>query len=171
MLAFFQPVLAPPLVFLNSTLAPSRFFLPGPASINHVQKHAFWFSRKRHNTLSSCRSPRNGSHTPRSVCNACIASKFSRRQACGRMVVSTAKVCLCISTMNPRSHAMNVTIEMGFFRLSGGSQISDHHCSLKEPDTMKICNSTRLFLDAHPKILVSLVLSTAPTATVFGKPK
>lgn len=164
-------MLAPPSFFSIPPSHPRVFFIPGPASVNHVQKHAFRFSRKRHNTLSSCRSPRNGSHTPRSVFNACIASKFSRRQACGRMVVSTAKVCLCISTMNPRSHAMNITIEMGFFRLSGGSQISDHHCSLKEPDTMKSCNSTRLFLDAHPKILVSLVLSTAPTATVFGKPK
>ena len=40
--AFLACARPPPRLF-NSTLAPSRFFIPGPASINHVQKHAFQF--------------------------------------------------------------------------------------------------------------------------------
>ena len=127
--------------------------------------------RQRHITPSPCRRQRNGSHPPRSVFNACIARKFSRRQACGRMVVSTAKVCLCISTTPERFHAINFTTGTGFFRLSGASPIFDHRFFLKESDTMKSCNSSHLFLSAHPKTLVSLVLSMVPTATVLGDPK
>ena len=107
----------PPSRLFNSTLAPSRFFVTGFCIHQSCAETCLSVHLKTHNTSSSCRTRRNGSHTPRSVFNAFIASKFSRRQACGRMVVSTAKVCLCISATNQRSHAMNITIEMGFFHL------------------------------------------------------
>ena len=39
-------MLIPPLRFCIPPLCPHVFFLPGPASINHVQKHAFWLCVK-----------------------------------------------------------------------------------------------------------------------------
>ena len=44
-----------------------------------------------HHHPSSCRSETNERTTPTSVFNAFIARKFSKRQACGRTVVSTAR--------------------------------------------------------------------------------
>ena len=124
-----------------------------------------------HHHPSSCRSETNERTTPTSVFNAFIARKFSKRQACGRTVVSTAKVCLCTLAASRRFHAISFIIGMGFFQLWRKNMIFDHHCFLKQSVMMNSGNPTHLLLHAHPKTLVSLVQQIVPTATLPREPK
>ena len=168
--AFSNPCSHPPRLFLIH-LAPSLFCRSRTCICQLHAESCLSACQKRCITPSSCRSQRNETTTPTSVFNAFIANLFSKRQPCGRTVVSTAKECLCILAADQSFHAISFMFGMGFFQLSRKSMIFDHHCFLKQSEMMNSGNPTHVFLHAHSKTLVSLLQQTVPTATLLSKPK